>query len=40
MENEKADRLKVMLEKALQPIVERLDRIEKELKEIKETNEK
>ena len=40
MENEKADRLKVMLEEALKPIVERLDRIEKELKEIKEINKK
>jgi uncharacterized protein (UPF0335 family) len=40
MENEKADRLKIMLEQALQPIVERLDRIEAELKALKEQDDK
>jgi uncharacterized protein (UPF0335 family) len=36
MENEKADRLRIMLQEALQPILERLDRIENELKALKE----
>ncbi|WP_268258066.1 hypothetical protein [Bacillus niameyensis] len=38
MENEKADRLKVMLQEALQPIMEQLDRMEKEIKELKKPN--
>lgn len=33
MENEKADRLRVQLEEALQPIIERLDRLEKLVQE-------
>ncbi|WP_269719523.1 hypothetical protein [Bacillus timonensis] len=32
MENEKADRLRVQLEEALQPIIERLDHMEKMIK--------
>ncbi|WP_255376705.1 hypothetical protein [Oceanobacillus sp. Castelsardo] len=40
MENEKADRLRIMLQEALQPILERLDRIEKELKTLKEQDKK
>lgn len=36
MENEKADRLRIMLQEALQPILERLDRIENEIKALKE----
>ncbi|MFB4472257.1 hypothetical protein ACDI16_04770 [Oceanobacillus caeni] len=36
MENEKADRLRIMLQEALQPILERLDRIENEVKALKE----
>lgn len=34
MENEKAERLRIMLEEALKPLTERLDRIEKELQEL------
>lgn len=34
MENEKADRLRSQLEEALQPIIERLDRLEKMLQEV------
>ncbi|MCR1835855.1 hypothetical protein NSA56_16040 [Oceanobacillus caeni] len=36
MENEKADRLRIMLQEALQPILDRLDRIENEIKSLKE----
>jgi hypothetical protein len=34
MENEKADRLRSQLEEALQPIIERLDRLEKMLQDV------
>lgn len=34
MENEKADRLRSQLDEAIQPIIERLDRLEKMLKEV------
>ncbi len=34
MENEKADRLRSQLDEAIQPIIERLDRLKKMLKEV------
>jgi len=34
MENEKADRLRSQLEEALQPIIDRLDRLEMMLQEV------
>lgn len=34
MENEKADRLRSQLDEAIQPIIERLDRLEKMLQEV------
>ncbi|HLR61754.1 MAG TPA: hypothetical protein VK097_04860 [Lentibacillus sp.] len=40
MDNEKADRLRVMLQESLQPIIERLDRMEKEIQELKDQKEK
>ncbi len=36
MENEKTDRLRGLLQEAFKPIIERLDRIEEEIKELKE----
>mgnify|MGYP001330994251 CR=1 FL=1 len=36
MENEKADRLRVLLTEALQPVIERLDRLEQEIRDLKE----
>lgn len=35
MENEKAERLKVLLDDALQPVIERLDRLEREIQDLK-----
>ncbi len=34
MENEKADRLRAQLDEALQPIIDRLDRLEKMIQEV------
>ncbi|GIO27960.1 hypothetical protein [Ornithinibacillus bavariensis] len=36
MENEKADRLRIMLQESLQPVIDRLERLEKEIHELKE----
>lgn len=38
MENERADRLRSQLEEALQPIIERLDRLEKMLQDVLNRN--
>jgi len=39
MENEKADRLRMLLQESLKPIMDRLDRIEKEIQDLKDQNE-
>ncbi|MFD1708633.1 hypothetical protein ACFSCZ_18330 [Siminovitchia sediminis] len=36
MDHEKQERLRTLLNEAIQPILERLDRLEKEMKELKE----
>lgn len=38
MDNDKTERLQIALDKALKPIIERLDRIEKEIQALKESN--
>jgi uncharacterized protein (UPF0335 family) len=40
MENEKPDRLRVMLQESLQPVIDRLKRLEREIQELKEEVEK
>jgi uncharacterized protein (UPF0335 family) len=35
MENEKAERLKTLLADALQPVIEKLDQLEKEIQDLK-----
>ncbi|HET7521842.1 MAG TPA: hypothetical protein VFJ73_00820 [Bacillales bacterium] len=37
MESEKAERLRVMLQEAMQPVINRLDRLEQEVRELKKT---